>query len=90
MAKLENAFMMKYLDQIRRTAYVANNLINLIDKIEKVYSDDQLQLIKSILIDHIMLEGSDRTPFYKEIEIVRGCIYNLDTWLTNNNIKYQF
>lgn len=90
MAKLENAFMMKYLDQIRRTAYVANNLINLINKIEKVYSDHQLQLIKSIIIDNIILESPSRIPYYKEIEVVRGCIYNLDTWLINNNIKHLF
>ncbi|WP_121966163.1 hypothetical protein [Myroides sp. N17-2] len=90
MAKLENAFMMKYLNQVERTPYVANNLANLIDKIEKVYSDNQLQLIKSIINNNIVLESSCRTPYYGEIEIVRGCIYNLDTWLVNNDIKYPF
>ncbi|MGS4345781.1 hypothetical protein ACKUSY_09365 [Myroides odoratus] len=89
MATLKNIFMLNYLNQVGRTAYVANNLLNLIDKIEKIYSDDELQSIKSIIRENILLENSNRTPRFIEIQTIKGCIYNLDTWLVENNINFN-
>ncbi|MGG5599345.1 hypothetical protein ACPDHJ_06025 [Myroides sp. C8-3] len=89
MAHLENVELVKFLDQAGRTAYAANNLLNFIDEIERVYSDEHLQLIIRIIEKNIILENSDKTPRLMEIEIVRGCIYSLDSWLVDNSIKFE-
>jgi hypothetical protein len=88
MAHLQNVELLKFLDQADRTAYAANNLLNLIDEIERVYSDDQLQLIKRIIEKNSILENSDKTRRLMEIEIIRECIYNLDSWLMSHNLKF--
>ena len=84
MAKLQTSCCLKLMQQIHTSPYVANNVLNLIDTLEKKQDDYQLELITRILKENILLESSDRTPLFHKIEIVKGCIYNLDTYLVTN------
>lgn len=81
-------FLYTYLGRLSRSVYTSNDLLHLLYKVEKVYTDDRLKSIQKILKENLILERPCSRDFDKtKVEIVRGCIYNLDQWFKENKIK---
>ncbi|WP_025126214.1 hypothetical protein [Myroides odoratimimus] len=87
MTNLNYLFLEKQYEKLGTNAYVANNLLNIINRIKKYYSDTELDTIHQSISENILLENWDRSPNLRSIKIVNNHIYELDEWILKNEDK---
>lgn len=80
----------KFIPKLSKSPYVANELLNLIDQIEKKHTDKYLTWIKFFLNQNLIMETYDRKPIKQVIANVQFCIYCLEVWLFINKVKIKF
>lgn len=87
---MKNSISKKFIHRLSSSPYVSNDLLNLIDKIEKEYGDEHLAEIRSIFNRHIILEDYNRRPLKEAVSNVATGIHLFQSWADEKNIDIIF